>query len=92
MSEKRQTEESGSENAFASKVEQVLDKNINPALQMHGGWVKLAKTEGKDVYLELGGGCKGCPGARMTMRYVVEDALRKVIPELGQVIDAASGH
>lgn len=88
MSEKQETEASGGENDFASKVEQVLEKNINPALQMHGGWVKLAKTDDTDVYLELGGGCKGCPGARMTMRYVVEDALRKVIPELGQVIDA----
>lgn len=91
MSENAQTEEKAAADSFAGKVEQVLEKNINPALQMHGGWVKLSKTEGTDVYLELGGGCKGCPGARMTMRYVVEDALRKVIPELGQVIDA-TGH
>jgi Fe-S cluster biogenesis protein NfuA len=85
----RKTE--GEELDFAQRVEAVLADKINPALAMHGGWVRLERTEGRDVYLELGGGCKGCPGARMTMRYVVEDALRQVIPDIGQVIDA-TGH
>jgi len=84
------TSESGQPD-FAQHVEAVLADKINPALAMHGGWVRLERIEGRDVYLELGGGCKGCPGARMTMRYVVEDALRQVIPDIGQVIDA-TGH
>ena len=73
---------------FAKSVESVINDSINPALASHGGWVRLAKVDGRDVHLELGGGCRGCPGARMTMRYVVEDALRKVVPDVGQVVDA----
>ncbi len=73
---------------FEQQVASVLESSINPALASHGGWVRLVKVDGRDVHLELGGGCRGCPGARMTMRYVIEDALRKVVPDVGQVVDA----
>lgn len=69
-------------------MEQLLETYINPALASHGGFVRLVKMEDKDVYLELGGGCRGCAGARATMRFGVEQAIREQIPEVGQVIDA----
>lgn len=69
-------------------VEKLLETYINPALASHGGFVHLVKMEGRNVYLELGGGCKGCAGARATMRYGVEAALREAVPEIGRVIDA----
>ncbi len=74
--------------AFESQVSEVLDKQINPALAGHGGFVKLVKIEGNNVHLEMGGGCQGCAGARATMKYGIETALKEQIAEMGEVVDA----
>jgi Fe-S cluster biogenesis protein NfuA len=68
-------------------IEELLEKQINPALASHGGFVKLVKIEDRDVYLEMGGGCQGCASARATMRYGVEGAIRKVAPQVRNIID-----
>ncbi len=88
MTEKSQESGNGNDAEIKERVGTVLADSINPALAGHGGFVRLLKVENSNVHLELGGGCKGCAGARATMRYGVESALREVIPELGEVIDA----
>lgn len=72
----------------AKAIEELLEKQINPALASHGGFVKLMKIEDRDVYVEMGGGCQGCASARATMRYGVEGAIRKVAPQVRNIIDA----
>jgi len=69
-------------------IAELLEKQINPALASHGGFVKLLKIEDRDVYVEMGGGCQGCASARATMRYGVEGAIRKVAPQVRNIIDA----
>lgn len=69
-------------------IEELLEKQINPALASHGGFVKLVKIEDRDVYVEMGGGCQGCASARATMRYGVEGAIRNVAPQIRNIIDA----
>jgi NFU1 iron-sulfur cluster scaffold homolog, mitochondrial len=69
-------------------IEELLEKQINPALASHGGFVKLVKIEDRDVYVEMGGGCQGCASARATMRFGVEGAIRKVAPQVRNIIDA----
>ncbi len=74
---------------LAVKVTELFDQMINPMLASHGGFVNLVKVENGNVYVELGGGCRGCSGARMTLKMGVEKALREKIPGMtGQVIDA----
>jgi Fe-S cluster biogenesis protein NfuA len=72
---------------FETAVTAMIEQSINPALNAHGGFAKLVKIDGRDVHLELGGGCKGCPGARATVRYGIENALRENVPGMGRVID-----
>lgn len=72
----------------AKAIEELLEKQINPALASHGGFVKLIKIEDRDVYVEMGGGCQGCASARATMRYGVEGAIRKIAPQVRNIIDA----
>ena len=68
------------------KVEQILEKEIRPALQMDGGDIELVAIEGNDVHVRLRGACAGCPGAAMTLKMGVERRLKQKIPELGQVV------
>jgi NFU1 iron-sulfur cluster scaffold homolog, mitochondrial len=83
------------ESEIRKKVQDLLEKEINPALGMHGGWVELVDVKDTSVYLRLGGGCQGCGSARMTLKMGVERVIREQIPEVGEILDAtdhAAGH
>jgi len=69
-------------------IEQILVDNINPALSSHGGFVKLVRIEGQDVFVEMGGGCQGCASSRATMKFGIERAIKEAVPSVRNVIDA----
>jgi Fe-S cluster biogenesis protein NfuA len=76
------------ESEIRKKVQNLLEKEINPALGMHGGWVELLDVKKNSVYLRLGGGCQGCGSAHMTLKMGIEKAIREQIPEVGEILDA----
>lgn len=69
-------------------IEEILAGKINPALASHGGWVKLVRIEGQDVFVEMGGGCQGCASSRATMKFGIERAIKEAIPSVRNVVDA----
>ncbi len=69
------------------KVKALFDAEINPAIAMHGGFVDLIDVKGNNVYLRLGGGCQGCGAADITLKQGIERAIRRVAPEVGEVLD-----
>ncbi len=71
-----------------AKVQELFDKEINPALGNHGGWVELVDVKRNSVYLKLGGGCQGCGSAKMTLKMGIEKVIRERIPEVGDILDA----
>lgn len=68
-------------------VNVVMREEIGPALASHGGGATVTKVENGVVVVELEGGCRGCPGARMTMKNGIESLLKERIPEVKEVID-----
>ena len=68
-------------------VNVVMEKEVSPALASHGGGGNVTKVENGVVFIELEGGCKGCPGARMTMKNGIESLLKERVPEVKEVID-----
>jgi len=75
------------ESEIRKKVQNLLEREINPALGMHGGWVELIDVKRNSVYLRLGGGCQGCGSANMTLKMGIEKAIREQIPEVGEILD-----
>jgi NFU1 iron-sulfur cluster scaffold homolog, mitochondrial len=75
------------ESDIRKKVQDLLEREINPALGMHGGWVELIDVRKNSVYLRLGGGCQGCGSADMTLKMGIERAIRELIPEVGEILD-----
>ncbi len=73
--------------SVADDIRDLFEKRINPALASHGGFVKLVKVEDRDVHVEMGGGCQGCASARATLRQGVEGAIRRVAPQVREIID-----
>ena len=68
-------------------VNKIMKEEVAPALASHGGGATVTKVEDGVVYVELEGGCKGCPGARMTMKNGIEGLLKERIPEVKEVVD-----
>jgi len=75
------------ESELRKRVQNLLEREINPALGMHGGWVELIDVRKNSVYLRLGGGCQGCASANMTLKMGIEKAIREQIPEVGEILD-----
>lgn len=76
------------DNEILEAVEKVFEDEINPALATHGGGAKIVTVKDAKVYVELQGGCKGCMGARMTMKNGIERLLKEKVPAVQEVIDA----
>lgn len=65
------------------KIEKVIREEVAPMLASHGGSVQLVEVTADGVArVRLSGACAGCPGARMTLTHVVENALRSRVPEM----------
>lgn len=77
-----------SDNEILDAAEKVMAEEINPALATHGGGAQIVTVKDAKVYVELQGGCKGCMGARMTMKSGIERLMKERIPEVAEVIDA----
>jgi NFU1 iron-sulfur cluster scaffold homolog, mitochondrial len=69
------------------KVQDLLEREVNPALGMHGGWVELIDVRKNSVFLKLGGGCQGCASAAMTLKMQIERVIRELLPEVGEILD-----
>ena len=57
---------------LATKVQELLDSTINPAVAGHGGFVQLIDVKDNKVYLQMGGGCQGCGAADITLKSGIE--------------------
>jgi len=70
-----------------SKVQDLVDTSINPAIAAHGGWVELLDVKDSVVYLQMGGGCQGCGAADITLKAGIERLIKDEIPEITEVLD-----
>jgi Fe-S cluster biogenesis protein NfuA len=68
------------------KIEEALN-SVRPFLKMDGGDVELINIDDDNIVtLKLLGACSGCSMSHMTMRAGIEEAIKKVLPEVKSVI------
>ena len=68
-------------------IRDLLERQINPAVAAHGGFVELIDVRKNNVYLRLGGGCQGCGAADVTLKQGIEKAIRDLAPLVGEILD-----
>jgi Fe-S cluster biogenesis protein NfuA len=68
-------------------IDDLLAREINPAVASHGGWVELIDVRKNNVYIRLGGGCQGCGAADVTLKQGIEKAIRGLAPSVGEILD-----
>lgn len=74
----------------AQAVQEVIDREINPAVATHGGYVVLLDVKDDVVYVEMHGGCQGCGMASVTLRQGIETRILESVPGIHQVVDATN--
>jgi len=72
---------------IAIKFQELLEKEINPGLAEHGGYIVLLDFKDSKAYVHMGGGCQGCGMASATLRQGVETRVAELIPEIHAIID-----
>ena len=74
------------DNETISKIKDVLDTKIRPAVARDGGDIKFKSFENGIVKVELQGACSGCPSSIMTLKQGVQNLLCHYLPEVKEVI------
>ncbi len=69
-----------------SKIIEILDKDIRPAVAMDGGDITFEKFEDGIVFLQMKGSCAGCPSSTATLKMGIENRLKEAIPEVTEVV------
>ena len=68
------------------KIEKVLDEDVRPALESHGGNVIVNDMEAGTLYIRLTGMCSGCASASDTVHDIIFKNLNKRIPDIKEVV------
>src|SRR5437870_12463766 len=70
-----------------TRVQELIDSMINPAVAGHGGFVELIDVQDNRVDLQMGGGCQGCGAADITLKAGLEPLIKEEIPEVSEALD-----
>ena len=66
------------------EIAQALEE-VRPQLQIDGGDIELVDVEDGVVKVRLKGSCAGCPMSQMTLKWSVENYLKKKVPGVKSV-------
>ena len=72
-------------NETVSKIIEVLDTKIRPAVARDGGDIKFKSFKNGVVQVELQGSCSGCPSSLMTLKQGVQNLLKHYVKEVNSV-------
>ena len=71
------------------QIKEVLE-DIRPYFYLHGGDIKYVAYEQGKLYVTLCGACEGCTSASYTLKWYVEEAVKKEVPQVLEVIEVNS--
>lgn len=68
------------------KIRKMLDQYVKPAVEMDGGAIQFKDFDNGIVTVMLQGSCSGCPSASMTLKAGIEGLLKRMVPEVQEVV------
>lgn len=69
-----------------NKIIAILEQYVRPAVEGDGGNIQFKSFENGTVNVLLQGACNGCPSSTLTLKSGIENLLRKLVPEVQEVI------
>ena len=68
-------------------VQELLDREINRSIAAHGGRISIVDVRDRSLFIAMSGGCQGCAASQVTLRQGFEVMVRKVAPEIVNIVD-----
>jgi len=79
-------ETSEEDSAIVKKVIDLLDNYVRPAVEQDGGNISFKSYNDGVVTVHLQGSCSGCPSATVTLKAGIENLLKRMVPEVKEVV------
>ncbi|MEI2760435.1 MAG: NifU family protein [Bacteroidia bacterium] len=71
------------------KIKNMLDEFVRPAVEGDGGAIDFKSFKDGVVTVVLKGSCSGCPSSTLTLKAGIENLLKRMIPEVSEVMAEA---
>lgn len=71
------------------RIKELLDKYVKPAVEKDGGFIAFKSFDDGIVTLSMQGSCSGCPSSQITLKSGIEGLLKRMIPEVTEVVAEA---
>lgn len=68
------------------KIKGLLDEYVRPAVESDGGAINFHSFNEGTVKVHLQGSCSGCPSSTLTLKAGIENLLKRMVPEVKEVI------
>ncbi len=80
---------SADDNDIVKRIKELLENYVKPAVEMDGGAIQFKSYEDGKVNLMLQGSCSGCPSSMITLKAGIEGMMKRMIPEVKEVVAEA---
>lgn len=77
------------ENDIVTRIKELLENYVKPAVEMDGGAIQFKDYHDGVVTLMLQGSCSGCPSSMITLKSGIEGMMKRMIPEVKEVVAEA---
>lgn len=77
---------SGDDGELALRIKELIDTYVKPAVEMDGGNIEFKAFDKGKVYVTMQGSCSGCPSSTVTLKSGIEGMLKRMVPEVEEVI------
>lgn len=68
-------------------VQELLDREVNRSIARHGGQISIVDVRDGNLFITMSGGCQGCAASQVTLRQGFEVMVRRVAPEISDIVD-----
>jgi len=68
-------------------IQELLDGEVNQSIANHGGQISIVDVHAGVLSIAMGGGCQGCASSKVTLRHGFEVMVRRVAPEIVDLVD-----
>ena len=89
MKSESSNEISADDNDVVKRIKELLENYVKPAVEMDGGAIQFKSFENGKVNLMLQGSCSGCPSSMITLKAGIEGMMKRMIPEVKEVVAEA---
>ena len=79
-------EYSEDEAEIVQKIKDLIDTYVKPAVESDGGNIEFKAWDKGIVTVVLQGACSGCPSSTVTLKSGIEGMLKRMVPEVQEVI------